>query len=169
MANNYEISNFIQSAVVKYSKTVTRTAFSYLKNISDAEDITQEVFLILLQSNRDFEDDEHLKAWLIRVTINKCKNHLKSRWFKNRRQLPEDLSYMPDEENEMLQAVLSLSDKYRIPIHLYYYEGYSIKEISEILDEPIATVGTRLARGRSQLKKLIGGDSYGKEVIQISN
>ncbi|MGL4373235.1 MAG: sigma factor-like helix-turn-helix DNA-binding protein, partial [Turicibacter sp.] len=93
---------------------------------------------------------------------------LKSRWFRNRSQLPEDLSYMPHKESEMLQAVLSLTSKYRIPIHLYYYEGYSIKEISEILDEPVATVGTRLARGRSQLKKLMGGDHYGQESVQIS-
>ncbi|MGL4913264.1 MAG: RNA polymerase sigma factor [Romboutsia sp.] len=154
-------------AVAKHSRTCAKVAFSYLKNVSEAEDITQEVFLTLFESSKKFEDDEHLKAWLIRVTINKCKNHLKSSWFKNRNELPEDLAYMPKEESELLQAVLSLSSKYRIPIHLYYYEGYSIKEISEILEEPMATVGTRLARGRKKLKNLIGGDDYEQGVIQI--
>lgn len=169
MDEAYEINIFIQSAISKYSKTCVKVAFSYLKNISEAEDITQDVFLALLQSNKDFDHDEHLKAWLIRVTINKCKNYLKSAWFRNRNELPENLSYMEEGESEILQAVLSLGKKYRIPIHLYYYEGYSIKEISEILEEPMATVGTRLSRGRSKLKKLIGGDNYEKEFIQVSH
>lgn len=161
------MNNFVHTAVSMYSKTCVRVAFSYLKNVSEAEDITQEVFLALFESSKKFEHNEHLKAWLIRVTINKCKNHLKSSWFKNRNELPEDLSYMPQGESDLLQAVLSLSNKYRIPIHLYYYEGYSIKEISEILEEPVATVGTRLARGRKKLKDLIGGEDYEQGVIQI--
>lgn len=168
MNETNELNSFIQLAVSKYSKTVARTAFSYLKNTSDAEDITQEVFLSLLQSNMEFKEDEHLKAWLIRVAINKCKNHLKSGWFRNKADFPEDLSYMPEEESYVLQAVLSLKEKYRMPIHLHYYEGYSIKEISQILDAPAATVGTRLARGRKELKKIIGDDIYEERCIQIS-
>nr|WP_207744169.1 sigma-70 family RNA polymerase sigma factor [Romboutsia sp. 1001713B170131_170501_G6] len=155
-------------AVSKYSKIVARSAFSYLKNSSDAEDITQEVFLALLQSDIRFEDDEHLKAWLIRVAINKCKNYLKSGWFKNKADLTDDLSYMTEEESYTLRAVLSLKEKYRLPIHLHYYEGYSIKEISQILEVPAATIGTRLARGRKELKKIIGEDIYEERYIQIS-
>lgn len=158
---------FIHQAIIMYSKNCVKVAFSYLKNISEAEDIIQEVFLTLFETDKKFDNNEHLKAWLIRVTINKCKNHLKSSWFKNRNDIPEDLSYMPPEESELLQAVLSLNNKYRIPIHLYYYEGYSIKEIAEILEEPVATIGTRLARGRNKLKILIGGDNYEQEVIPI--
>ena len=162
------VNDFIKLAVSKHSTIVARTAFSYLKNVSDAEDISQEVFLALLQKQPNFESEEHLKAWLIRVAINKCKNYLKSSWFKNKCELVEDLPYMPKEESDVLDAVLGLKTKYRIPIHLYYYEGYSIKEISEILEEPTATVGTRLARGRKQLKKIIGGDICEEKCIQIS-
>lgn len=162
-----EKDKFINQAINMYSKNCVKVAFSYLKNISEAEDITQEVFLILFKSDKKFNNEQHLKAWLIRVTINKCKNYLKSSWFKNRKELPENLSYMLREESELMQVVLSLNSKYRVPIHLYYYEGYSIKEIAEILEEPVATIGTRLARGRKKLKILIGGSNYEQGVIQI--
>lgn len=119
------LNEFVRCAVEKYSKTVAKTAFAYLKNTADAEDVTQEVFLTLMQKAPAFESEEHLKAWLIRVTIN------------------------------LLAAVLSLDVKYRLPIHLYYYEGYSIKEIAEILGERATTIGTRLARGRKILKDIL--------------
>lgn len=152
-----ELNEFIQTVVIKHTNTVVKAAFSYLKNIADAEDITQEVFLTLMQKQPKFENEEHLKAWLIRVAINKCKNHLKSGWFKSNNPIAEDIPYLPPEQNEILSAVLSLDIKYRLPIHLYYYEGYSIKEIAEILRVPIATIGTRLSRGRNILKNKIGG------------
>jgi RNA polymerase sigma-70 factor (ECF subfamily) len=152
-----ELNGFVQSAVCRFSNTVAKTAFSYVKNTADAEDITQEVFLSLLKKQPEFENEEHLKAWLIRVAINKCKNHLKSGWFKSVKPIPEDMPYLPQEQNELLSAVLSLDVKYRLPIHLYYYEGYSIKDIAKILEEKEATIGTRLARGRKVLKNMIGG------------
>ena len=157
MEKQSDLNEFIQSSVIKYSKTVAKTAFSYLKNTTDAEDITQEVFLILMQKHPIFENEEHIKAWLIRVTINKCKNHLKSGWFKSNNPLTEDIPYLPPEQNNILSAVLSLDIKYRIPVHLYYYEGYSIKEIADIIKVPISTISTRLARGRKILKNRIGG------------
>ncbi len=152
-----ELNEFVQLAVNKYSPTVAKMTFSYLKNIADAEDITQEVFLALMQKQIEFENEEHLKAWLIRVAINKCKNHLKSSLFRSNNPISEDIPYLPQEQNELLLTVLSLNIKYRLPIHLYYYEGYSINEIAEILEEPAATIGTRLARGRKILKNMIGG------------
>jgi len=155
--NNSELNEFIQASVTKYSQTIAKTAFSYLKNTSDAEDITQEVFLILMQKQPNFENEDHLKAWLIRVAINKCKNHLKSGWFKSNNPLPEDIAYLPPEQNKILSSVLSLDIKYRIPIHLYYYEGYSIKEIAKIMKVPTSTISTRMARGRKILKNSIGG------------
>lgn len=153
---SHELNEFIQSAVEQYAHTVAKTAFSYLKNVADAEDITQEVFLTLMQNEKNFKNDEHLKAWLIRVAINKCKNHLKSSWFKNRNPILGDIPDLSKEENEVLSAVLSLKIKYRIPLHLYYYEGYSIKEIAKIMAMPESTVGTRLARGRKILKDMLG-------------
>lgn len=157
MNDSHELNKNIQQAVLKYSSTIIRIAFTYVKNISDAEDIAQDVFLTCLQKNPVFESAEHEKAWLIRIAINKSKNHVKSGWFKNKNALPDDLSYLPKEEGEILQAVLQLEQKYRLPIHLYYYEGHSIKEIAEILHINSSTIGTRLARGRSLLKDKIGG------------
>lgn len=158
MNKPFELNEFIQATITKYSSTVVKTAFSYLKNTADAEDITQEVFLTLIEKQPKLESEEHLKAWLIRVAINKCKNYLKSSWYKSKNPLPEQgMSYLPKEESEVLSAVFSLDSKYRIPIHLYYYEGYAIKEIANILNVPAATIGTRLSRARKLLKNKIGG------------
>lgn len=153
-------AEIVQKAVEKYSRTVLKIAFTYTKNVSDAEDIAQDVFLALFREKKDFRSEEHLKAWLIRVAVNKSKNHVKSSWFAKRKEMPEDLSYLPEEYNDILQAVLSLDEKYRLPIHLFYYEGYSIREIAQILKMPSATVGTRLKRGREQLKALLGKEDY---------
>lgn len=153
-------AEIVQKAVEKYSRTVLKIAFTYTKNVPDAEDIAQDVFLALFREKKDFHSEEHLKAWLIRVTVNKSKNHVKSSWLAKRKEMPEDLSYLPKEHNDILQAVLSLDDKYRLPIHLFYYEGYSIEEIAQILKMPSATVGTRLRRGREQLKIMLGREGY---------
>lgn len=157
MNESFELNEFIQSIIKKYTNTVLKTAFAYLRNTADAEDITQDVFLTLYEKKPDFQSEEHLKAWLIRVAINKSKNYIKCSWFKTRNPIPDDLAYLPSEESELLGAVLSLKIKYRLPVHLYYYEGYSIKEISAILSIPEATVGTRLSRGRKILKEILGG------------
>ena len=134
-----------------------KIAFTYVKSVPDAEDVVQDVFLAYLRSNTLFESEEHEKAWLIRATINRSRDLLRAHWFRFRQELPDNLSYMPTEQSEVLEAVLSLNIKYRLPVHLYYYEGYSIKEIAHILEEKPATIGTRLARGRSILKKTLGG------------
>lgn len=160
MNNSFELNEKIQKSVLKYSDSIIRVAFTYVKNIADAEDIAQDTFLAYLNKNPVFESDEHEKAWLIRVTINKCKNLLKTSWFKKSRPLLEDLSYLPKEESDILYLVLELDKKYRLPIHLYYYEGYSINEIAEILGAKPSTVGTWLDRGRKVLKEKLGGFSY---------
>lgn len=165
MYNSYERNESVRKALELYSQSMIKIAFAYLKNTADAEEVTQEVFLAYLQKRPEFQSSEHEKAWLIRTTINKSKNMLKTGWFKSRNPVPEDLSYLPREESEVLQAVLALDKKYRIPIHLHYYEGYSIQEISEILQAKPATVGTWLARGRYFLKEQIGGQ--GDEEICI--
>ncbi|SET14269.1 RNA polymerase sigma factor [Paenibacillus sp. NFR01] len=157
MYNSSELNESVRRALDLYSQSLIKVAFAYLKNIADAEEVAQDVFLTYLQKRPVFESSEHEKAWLIRTTINKSKNMLKAGWFKSRNPVPEDLSYLPSEESEVLQAVLSLDKKYRIPIHLHYYEGYSIQEIAELLNAKPATVGTWLARGRLLLKETIGG------------
>lgn len=150
---------YIQDLLENYSDTVVKVAFTYVKNLSDAEDIAQEVFISMMTHNVQFVSREHEKAYMIRATINKSKNFLKSSWFKRTVPLEEHLSYMMPEETGLLQEVMALPVKYRTVIHLYYYENYSIKEIAEILQKKTATVGTMLARGRNLLKsKLKGGD-----------
>lgn len=157
MNDSSELNESVQRAVHQYSQSIIKIAFAYVKNIADAQEIAQDVFLAYLQKHPAFESDRHEKAWLLQVAMNKSKNFLKSGWFKSRNPIPEDLSYLPEGENEVLAAVLELPSKYRLPIHLYYYEGYSIAEIARLLHTNPSTVGTRLARGRSILKEKIGG------------
>lgn len=157
MINDYSETT-IEQLVAAYSSIVFRTAFTYCKQTSDAEDLTQEVFLALIQKKPKFESEEHLKAWLLRVCINKAKNHIKRDWFRRKEVEPEDLTYLPVEQMEMVQAMLKLDVNYRVVLHLYYYLGYSIKEIAKILKMRPATVGTRLKRGRDNLKTILGED-----------
>jgi RNA polymerase sigma-70 factor (ECF subfamily) len=140
---------------------VLNIAFTYTKNTYDAEDIAQEVFLALYKNIWKISSREYMKAWLIRVTINKSKNYMKTAWIKKRGEMPkiqQDLS--ANKTEDLLHAVLALDEKYKIPIYLMYYEGYSIKEISEILKTKPATIGTRLKRGRENLKDMLGDDYF---------
>jgi len=143
--------------VQTHSPTLLRTAFLYLKSTAEAEDVVQEVFIKYWQKNPHFRNEAARKAWLYKATVNLCKDHLKSFWRTKRVELKEDISYLPSEEHELLQSLMQLDEKYRIPLHLYYYEGYSIKEISEILRMRSSTVGSRLHRGKEQLRIMLGG------------
>jgi len=147
----------IRRVVSQYSRSLTRLALACLRNLQDAEDVVQEVFLAWLRNAAPFAGEEHEKAWLIRVTVNRCRNILRSGWFRNRRPLPENLGYLMKEDSGLIEAVMSLDEKYRVPIHLHYYEGFGINEIAELLGSKPATVGTRLARGRELLRNRIGG------------
>jgi len=167
--NSSELNEYIQQAIKKYSQMLIRIAFTYVKNLADAEDILQDTFLAFLQANPQFESEEHEKAWLIRVTINKSKNYLKRGWFVNRIELTEDLSYLPEEESGVLEAVMELDKKYRLPIHLFYYEGYSVEEIANILQTKSSTVKTHLSRGRQILKNKLGGFDNEQKSIQKCN
>ena len=152
-----ELNNEIRNAVSTYSTGLVRLAFTYTKNVQDAEDIVQDVFFTYLEKAPRFMDDAHEKAWLIRVTANKCKDELRKRKYAPL-PLNEDILSLPPEEQTLLSAVLELEDKYRLPLHLHYYEGYSIAEIARILQANPATVGSRLQRGRALLKNRLGGE-----------
>ncbi|HNX15365.1 MAG TPA: sigma-70 family RNA polymerase sigma factor [Oscillospiraceae bacterium] len=152
-----ELIECVRQAVIRYSDNLRRLAFTYVKSVHSAEDIVQDVFLTYLQKAPEFESAEHEKAWLLRVTINKSRNMLKTGWFRSRFELTEEAAYLPPEQSQVLEAVMALAEKYRLPIHLYYYEGYSIEEIAKLLDTNPATVGTRLARARGLLKQSLGG------------
>ncbi len=153
---SFASDEYITETVKKYSPSMLKTAFSLLKSTSDAEDAVQEAFIKLLTKAPEFENDEHCKAWLLRVTINISKNMLKSARRKNL-PLTEEIPY-DEKSDDVLPYVLCLDEKYRVIIHLYYYENYSIKEIAEILSLPGATVGTRLSRARKILEKSIKED-----------
>ena len=153
--------NKIEDAVREYTQMVLNIAYTYTKNSHDAEDIAQDVCLSLYRNMWKIGSDEYMKAWLIRVTINKSKNHMKTAWIRKRSEMPNVQQDLPtNETGDLLNAVLSLDVKYKIPIYLMYYEGYSIKEISEIVKIKPATIGTRLKRGREILKTLLGDDYF---------
>ena len=131
---------------------VYRLAMVYLGRHADAEDVTQETFLRLLSRAPAFTDEAHRKRWLLQVTANLCKDQLRGFWRKRVTELEDTLPAAPAEELEALSAVLALPEKYKLPIHLYYYEGYSVAEIAEILKLGQSAVKMRLKRGRELLK-----------------
>jgi RNA polymerase sigma-70 factor (ECF subfamily) len=152
--------------VETYADTILRLSYTYLKNTADAQDVCQTVFIKLLTVPVDFQSPEHEKAWILRTTINVCKNLLKSPWHKRICNLEACAEQpAPDiEDGSVLASVNTLPSHYRIVIYLYYYEGYQANEIGTILGIPTGTVHTRLARGRAKLKKILGGTEYGEFV-----
>lgn len=145
--------------IEEYSDMVFRLAFARTGNQSDAQDVMQEVFLKYIQEEKAFEDKEHLKAWLIRVTINTAKNLVTSAWHQRTAQLEEADAVVVEikEKSSVYYAMLELPEKYRDILHLFYYEDYSIEEISRILEMNESTVKSRLRRGRQKLKEILGG------------
>lgn len=148
-------------AIERYGNTVRRLCMMHLKNHADTEDIFQTVFLKYVLSSVSFESDEHEKAWLIRVTINACKDLLKS-VFRSRTvsldQLLDQPAPMPPDHREVLEAVLALPKKYRDVVYLHYYEDYTAPEISKILGKNVNTVYTLLTRARQLLRDQLGGE-----------
>jgi RNA polymerase sigma-70 factor (ECF subfamily) len=154
----YGTENYIHCLIEKYSDMLIRISYSYMKNLSDAEDITQDVFIKLLEKKPSFESTEHEKAWLIRIAMNLSKDKLKSAYFKNTAPLEEDFIHVTKEDNEIIHAVLNLSLKYRSIVLLYYYEGYNISEVANILNLKESTVGSQLSRARKKLKSILKED-----------
>lgn len=142
-----------ETAYDTYSAAVYRLALVYLGQRADAEDVTQEVFVRLLCRAPAFTGENHKKRWLLRVTANLCRDQLRGLWRKQVTVLEEDtLPAAPAEEREAAHAVMALPEQYKLPIHLYYYEGYSVAEIAEILKLGQSAVKMRLKRGRELLK-----------------
>lgn len=149
-----------EEALKLYGDSLMRVAFTYTQNMDDAQDMVQEAFLRYLTKAPKFISCEHEKAWLIRVTINICKNHLASAYRKNYAELDESITVSDSYNTGLSDAIKALPHKYRIVIHLYYYEGYSQKEIGKIINLTESAVATRLQRGRNLLKKKIGDDYF---------
>lgn len=139
----------------QYSDNIFRIAFNYCRNRDDSDDIVQNVLIKLYRSDKKFESNEHIKNWIIRVTINECKKLLVSPFKKNTISLEtisETITFENQEESDLYYAVMELPQKYRIIVHMYYYEDYSINEIAYMLEENSSTVATRLQRARKRLK-----------------
>lgn len=141
-------------AVEDYGDMVLRLAFQRLKNQADAEDVGQNVFVILMRQG-DFTDEDHLKHWLIRVTIQQCENLRHSAWRRKVVALSEAWPVFAPEEREAMEELWSLPPKDRDVIYLHYYEGYKLRELSELLGENINALSARLQRARKKLKLLI--------------
>lgn len=145
----------------KYKNTVYSVVFNYVRNVDDAADIQQDVFIKLLQSENEFDSEEHIKAWLIQVSVNRCKNFFRGRRHMADMELTEEIPYEADfGDYDLMKNVLDLPVKYRIPIHLFYYEDYSIRQIATTLETPEATIKIRLKRGRERLKKMMEKEEW---------
>lgn len=140
-----------------YADMILRISYQYLKQTCDAEDICQTVFLKYIASEMTFDSMEHEKAWIIRTTINACKDHLKSAFFRRTVAL-EDAAMVaapPVPDTWLLDAMKGLPEKYRISLYLYYYEEYSAREIAEVMGVSESAVGQYLTRGRRKLRTII--------------
>lgn len=150
-------------AIELYSDTVKRICMVYLKNQFDTEDIFQTVFMKYVLYDGNFEDEKHEKAWIITVTINACKDFLRSFFRKNSVSLDETILIETDTKedySEVFQAVLILPKKYKDVVYLFYYEEYTAVEIAKMLNKNVNTIYTLLSRARSLLKEKLGGDDF---------
>lgn len=147
-----------------YSQTVFRIAYSRTQNREDAEDITQNVFLKYISANKQFNSEEHRKAWILRVAVNCTNDFVKSAHYRHRadteqypqyREQGEEPSYELSEKSEVYYAVQSLPEKYRIPIYLFYYEDMPIAQIAAVTSQRESTVRSQLTRARDMLREIL--------------
>ncbi|WMJ24116.1 sigma-70 family RNA polymerase sigma factor [Paludicola sp. MB14-C6] len=158
MIKSLRTDDCIDEVISQYSAMVYRLALSQTKNSSDADDIFQDVFLRYIKNAPNFDSEEHRKAWLIRVTLNCCKNLWNSSWRKQTTELDESLAFETPEQYELYHTICSLPKNYRAVIQLFYYEDLSIEQISQILKAKPATVRTWLTRARGLLKEQLKGE-----------
>lgn len=144
-----------EEAFRSFGDRVFSAAFSVTGNREDADDVVQDTFLRYCFQPREFTDEAHLKAWLLRVAINRAKDCLRSFWRRNTVALEaymEELPFTEPEDKALFEAVMELPPRYRVVVHLFYYEEYSLDEIAQILHTSQGTVKSRLSRGRKLLK-----------------
>lgn len=152
------MNNTLEGLMKEYQTNLFVTAFNICKNAEDAKDVVQDTFIAYMTSNQKFNDEGHIRAWLFRVAINKAKDFNKSFWKRNRMPLEDYMETLPfetKEDSSLFEAVLNLPEKYRVVIHLFYYEDMSIKEISGVMRISESNVKVRLSRGRKLLKNVL--------------
>lgn len=148
----------VQELVALYQNSLFAVAFNVCKNAQDAEDIVQDTFFQYYTTKKEFDSEQHIRAWLIRVTINKAKNVNRTFWRRNKLPLEdymETLTFETPESENLFETVMRLPEKYRIVIHLFYYEDYSVREIADILKPGESNVKIRLSRGRGMLRETL--------------
>lgn len=141
-----------------YQDNLFAVAFNICQNTQDAEDVIQDTFVQYYTTKKEFDSEEHIRAWLIRVAVNKAKNVTRTFWRRNKvsiEDFTEMLAFETPESETLFETVMQLPKKYRIVIHLYYYEDYSVGEIAKILKLSESNVKTRLMRGRAKLRKVL--------------
>lgn len=146
----------MQELFERYQDNLYIIAFNVCKNAEDAKDVVQDTFMQYYSLRKEFESEQHIRAWLIRVTINKAKNVNHTFWRRNKVPLEdymETLAFQTPESEELFGTVMNLPEKYRIVIHLFYYEDYSVHEIAGILKISESNVKVRLSRGRALLRE----------------
>lgn len=146
----------VETAVRLYTESLYRLAYSYAGNRADAEDVVQDTLIAMVEKAPLFFSEEHRKAWLIRVAINRCKNLLRKRATHRETELtPEIPAEVAEEGDALVTTVAALDPKYSTVLHLHYYEGYSVREIAKLLGRNESTVKTWLLRGRTALKRAL--------------
>lgn len=151
----------VEDAFGKYGDRVFSAAFSICRNREDADDVVQDTFLKYHTKQMQYMDETHLKAWLLRVAINRARDITAAFWRRNRvswEDYMEELEFVQPEDRSLFQAVMSLPEKYRLVLHLYYYEECVIKEIASLLHTGEGTIKSRLSRGRALLKTMLTED-----------
>lgn len=157
-----------EQLVRDYADLVTRIGYTWFGNPYDAQDICQTVLLRLMTRPGLPEAPENARRWVVRVAVNECKNLKRSAWFRRTVALDDGLGLsveLPEDGGEVLAAVQKLPLKYREPVYLHYYEGYSVAEIADLLGQRPNLVSTHLARARAKLKPLLGGEYHVKEPV----
>lgn len=157
-------SDAVERALDLFGNDILRLAYSYLHSREEAEDIVQDTLIRFMQSAKAFQEEEHIKAWLLRVASNLCKDRLKSARYQREVAIPEGYDIAAEgeeeaEENGIMKHIIALPDKYRSVIHLYYFEEYSTREIAEILEKKETTIRSLLKRGREKLAHMISQEN----------
>jgi RNA polymerase sigma-70 factor (ECF subfamily) len=149
----------VDEVIEKYANMVYRLALAHVKTKHDADDVFQEVFLRYIAKPRVFDSEEHRKAWLIRVTIHRCKSFWSSKWLQTTEPLDDTIPCAQEAETDLFGYLALLPKKYRSVIHLFYYEKLSAEEIGQVMNAKAATVRVWLSRARAMLKDKLEGES----------
>ena len=153
----------LEQVIERYGNTVYRLAYACMRSTMDAEDVYQDVFLRYFQKRPEFQSEEHRRAWLLRVTVNRARTIFRSAWFRHTVPLDERVAFSEPEEQKLDEALACLSGKDREVLHLYYYEQLSVREIGDLLRRKESTVRTQLTRARRRLGEILKGEAYVSE------